>query len=79
MLYVVKNHRENKIRVVEMRILCCKIRRDKIENNTIRERVEVALTVETMVETRYRCFVHVEERPVDCVGTRKNSRPDHGG
>jgi hypothetical protein len=38
--------------------MCGKIRR---------ERVEVALTVETMVKTRHRWFVPEEERPVDCV------------
>jgi len=47
--------------------MCGKTRRDKIENNNIRERVEVAHTIETMVETRHRWFVHVEERHVDRV------------
>ncbi|RZB50734.1 Metal tolerance protein 4 isoform B [Glycine soja] len=71
--WAVKSQHENKVGVVEMRMLrwmCGKTRQDKIRNETIRERVGVAPIVEKMVENRLRWFGHVERRPVNSVMRR---------
>jgi hypothetical protein len=47
-----------------------KTRRDRIRNDTIRERVGVALIVEKLVENRLRWFGHVERRLVAAVVRR---------
>jgi hypothetical protein len=47
-----------------------KNRRDRIRNDTIRERVGVAPIVEKLVENRLRWFGHVERRLVDAVVRR---------
>jgi len=44
-----------------------KTRRDRIRNDTIRERVGVAPAVEKMVENKLRWFGHVERRLVDAI------------
>jgi hypothetical protein len=53
-----------------LRWMSGKTRRDKIRNDTIRERVGVAPIVENLVENKLRWFVHVERRPVDTVVRR---------
>ena len=47
-----------------------KTRRDKIRDDTIRERVGVAPIVEKMIENRLKWFRHVERRHVDVVVRR---------
>ena len=44
-----------------------KTRHDRIRNDSIRERVGVVPIVEKLVENRFRCFGHVERRPVEAV------------
>jgi len=44
--------------------------RDKIRNDSIRERVGVASVLENMVETRLRWFGHLERRHVDSLVRR---------
>ncbi|KEH35761.1 hypothetical protein MTR_3g102480 [Medicago truncatula] len=53
-----------------LRWMSGKTRHDKIRNDTIRERMEVAPIVEKLVENRLRWFGHVERRPVDAVVRR---------
>lgn len=60
----VKNQHENKVSVLEMRMLrwlSGKIRRDKIRNDDIRENIGVAPIVEKMLENKLRWFGHVRE------------------
>jgi len=52
-----------------LRWMSGKSRRDRIRNDTIRERVGVAPIVEKMVENRLR-WLHVERRPIDVVVRR---------
>jgi hypothetical protein len=47
--------------------MCGMTRRRRIRNDNIRGRVGVTPIVETMRETRLRCFGHVERRPVDSI------------
>jgi len=53
-----------------LRWMSGKTRHDRIRNDTIRERVEVAPIVEKLVENKLRWFEHVERRPVDVVVRR---------
>ena len=71
--WAVKSQRENQVSVAEMRMLrwmSGKTRHDRIRNDTIRERVWVALIIEKLVANRLRWFGHVERRPVDAVVRR---------
>jgi len=55
--WTVKSQHENKISAAEMRMWCWmsgKTKRNKIMNDIIRERVEVTLIVEKLVENRLR-------------------------
>lgn len=66
--WIIKNQAENKLSVVEMRILCWiygKTIYDMIKNDNIRETVVVAHIVEKLVENRIRSFEHVERKFVD--------------
>jgi len=47
-----------------------KIRRDKVKNDDIRERIGVALIVQKTVEIKLRWFEHAERRHVDFVVRR---------
>jgi len=71
--WAVKSQHENQLSVVEMRMLrwmSGETRRDRIRNDTIRERVGVAPIVEKSVENRLRWYGHVERRPVDVITRR---------
>jgi len=58
-----------------LRWMSGKTRRDKIRNDTFRERVGVAHIVEKLVENRLRLFEHVEKT---CRCRSKKSRSDGG-
>lgn len=69
---MVKNQHENKVSVVEMRMLCWiygKTRHNKIKNDNIRE-CWVTPIVEKMVENGLEWFEYVERRSVNFVVSR---------
>jgi hypothetical protein len=51
----------------KLRWMCCNTGRDRIRNDDIRERDQVAPIVEKIVEVMLRWFEHVERRRVDFV------------
>ncbi|XP_070025488.1 uncharacterized protein [Nicotiana sylvestris] len=64
----VKNSHLQKMRVAEVRMLrwmCGCTRRDRIKNETIRDRVGVAFVEDKMRESRLRWFGHVKRRSID--------------
>ncbi|XP_070019458.1 uncharacterized protein [Nicotiana sylvestris] len=66
--WLVKNSHTQKMKVAEMRMLrwmCGHTRMDKIRNDDIREKVQVAPIEEKMREARLRWFGHVQRRSPD--------------
>jgi hypothetical protein len=63
-----KRRHAQQLSVAEMRILrwiCGHIRRDRVRNDDIRERLSVAPVEEKLVQHRLRWFRHMQRRPVE--------------
>jgi hypothetical protein len=62
-----KRRHVQQLSVAEMHMLrwyCRHIRRDRVRNNDIRDRVGVAPIEEKLIQHRLRCFGHVQRRPL---------------
>jgi hypothetical protein len=64
----IKRRHVQQLSVAEMRMLrwiCGNTRRDRIQNDDIRERLGVALVEEKLVQHRLRWFGHIQRRPAE--------------
>jgi hypothetical protein len=50
-----------------LRWMCGHTRRDRVQNDDIRDRVGVALIAEKLVQRRLRWFGHIQRRPPDAL------------
>jgi hypothetical protein len=63
-----KRRHVQQLSVAEMRMLrwiCGHTRKDRVCNDDLRERLEVALVKEKLVQHRLRWFGHIQRRPVE--------------
>jgi len=68
MSYNAKRRHVQQLSVAEMRMLrwiCGHTRRDRVRNDDIRDRLDVAPIEEKLVQQRLRWFGHVQRRPPD--------------